>query len=112
MSRLHTLALVVSAVAMVVSLAAAGWAWSHRSSAIAEGATANRVLCAKTDRLDNALIQIVKSSGRKPPRPGDYGYDYYVHHPREARTLRGGHVNDGTLRILRMAACDPANITP
>ena len=112
MKPAHSFLIALSALALAVSFFAIGWVIARKATAIQRGALANRVICTKVDKLDEALIQIVKSSGRKPPRPGDYGYDYYVHHPREARSLRGGRVNAGTLRILRRAACDPKNIMP
>lgn len=72
-------------------------------------AQADRRVCVKIDRLDTALLAIVR---RQPaPKPGDYGYAYWrAHHNREPNGAPGGPPAAGIIAALEKAACDPSNI--
>lgn len=66
----------------------------------------NAAICKKVDKQNDALIAIVKGNGRNP-RPGDYGYDYWLHHPGE-RANRPDLTR--ALALLREAACSPKHL--
>lgn len=90
----------------------------HRASLarVSERKRTDRRICAKVDRVDRALLRIVAASP-PAPRPGWYGYDYWVHHPQEKIGRPGSsspaqvRAAQGTLAELRAAACDPDNLT-
>lgn len=77
----------------------------------------DQVICRKVDRLDSALLRIV-ATPRPALQPGQYGYDYWIHHPNETvgrpGTRQSALVRQAASDILselRKAACDPANLT-
>lgn len=72
-------------------------------------ASSDAKLCRKVDRLDAALLAFVSKS--KPLRPGQYGYAYWLsHHKTERIGAPGGPPPQALVKLLKSAACDPANL--
>lgn len=73
-------------------------------------------ICLKVDRLDEALLKVV-GTPRPALKPGEYGYDYWVHHANEPIGRPGSQsalqlrAAKDVLSQLRKAACDPSNLT-
>lgn len=95
--------LFAAAIATGLLLVGVFWVRAHQTAA------SDARLCRKVDRLDAAFFAFVTHS--KPPKPGQYGYDYWKsHHKSEPVGAPGGSPPPGLVALLKSAACDPSNL--